>query len=529
MSYREFLLSLAMLGSVSAYSQEMYRYAVTFNDKGDYQSALENPLEFLSQRSVERRQRQGIALDSIDAPLVKEYVDRLSSLYKIVGKSRWLNAVMVEVADKSDIDGLETLDFVKEAEWVGTYLPESFTDYDCETEIEADTSEDSHGVMSELLDVNGIRDLHGIGFDGKGKLIAVTDDGFCNMDRINGGWAGKIVAVKDFIGGHDSEMYKEGNHGTRVTSCIASNLQNKYIGSAPGAECVLLRTENLVVEEPAEEYYWTFAAEFADSIGADIINVSLGYNTYDAGFRQLTHDDLDGSSVISRSADMAVGRGMVVVGSAGNEGNKTWKRICIPADAREIISVGALDSGLSVVASYSSSGPSADGRVKPDVLAPGTVYSINIGGKIGSGNGTSFASPIMAGGIACLWQALPELTARDIVELVRKGGADYYSPDNRRGYGISNLYDIYLENAPNSIPEAEFAYGKVFLKNGRLFFSDSLIFEPDSEYTIYSIDGKPVYKSKIYNREQDISFLSDGYYVVEVRTDLGSSSFKIVL
>ena len=466
MSYREFLLSLAMLGSVSAYSQEMYRYAVTFNDKGDYQSALENPLEFLSQRSVERRQRQGIALDSIDVPLVKEYVDRLSSLYKIVGKSRWLNAVMVEVADKSDIDVLETLYFVKEAEWVGTYLPESFTDYDCETEIEADTSEDSHGVMSELLDVNGIRDLHGIGFDGKGKLIAVTDDGFCNMDRINGGWAGKIVAVKDFIGGHDSEMYKEGNHGTRVTSCIASNF---------------------------------------------------------------THDDLDGSSVISRSADMAVGRGMVVVGSAGNEGNKTWKRICIPADAREIISVGALDSGLSVVASYSSSGPSADGRVKPDVLAPGTVYSINIGGKIGSGNGTSFASPIMAGGIACLWQALPELTARDIVELVRKGGADYSSPDNRSGYGISNLYDIYLENAPNSIPEAEFAYGKVFLKNGRLFFSDSLIFEPDSEYTIYSIDGKPVYKSKIYNREQDISFLSDGYYVVEVRTDLGSSSFKIVL
>lgn len=529
MSYREFLLSLAMLGTVSAYSQEMYRYAVTFKDKGDYWSALENPLEFLSQRSVERRQRQGIVLDSIDAPLVKDYVDRISSSYKVVGKSRWLNSVMVEVADKSEIGGLETLDFVKGTEWVGTYLPENFTDYDCETEIEADSSEDSHGVMSGLLDVNGIKDLHGMGFDGSGKLVAVTDDGFCNMDRINGGWAGKIVAVKDFIGGHDNEMYKVGNHGTRVTSCIASNLSNKYIGSAPGAGCVLLRTENLVAEEPAEEYYWTFAAEYADSIGADIINVSLGYNAYDADFGQLTHDDLDGSSVISRSADMAVGRGMVVVGSAGNEGNKPWGRICIPADAREIISVGALDSGLNTVASYSSSGPSADGRVKPDVLAPGTVYSINIGGKIGSGNGTSFASPIMAGGIACLWQALPELTAREIVELVRKGGADYSSPDNRRGYGISNLYKIYLENAPNSISEKELADGKITVKNGKLFFSDSFVSEKDSEYTIFAIDGKPVYTSRISGIEQDVSFLSDGYYVVEVRTAAGSSSFKVAL
>lgn len=531
MSFGKFLISFAVLGFVacSAYSQEVFRYAVTFMDKGNYSSAIENPSLFLSQRAIERRERQGIAIDSIDAPLNKEYVSEVASCCRITGKSKWLNAVMVEVEDKNDIACIEDLDFVKSVEWVGTYSEETFSEYECDSEVVYDETEERHGVMTGLLAVNGITGLHADGFEGNGKIIAITDDGFCNLDRINGGWTEKIIAVKDFVGGYHHEMYKAGNHGTRVTSCIATNLPNKYVGSAPAANYVLLRTENLSTEQPAEEYYWTFAAEFADSIGADIINVSLGYSNYDSDFRQLTYDDLDASSVISRSADIAVSRGIVVVGSAGNEGNKTWGRICIPADARNIIAVGALDGGLNAVAPYSSSGPSADGRVKPDILAPGTVYSINIGGKIYSGNGTSFASPIIAGGIACLWQALPELTANQIVELVREGGENFASPDDRRGYGISNLYDIYLENRQSKIMEIPCKKDKVFFKDGKLYFSEKICPETFAEYSVYSIDGKQIFSNRIFGKEQDVSFLPNGYYIIEIRTSGGSESFKIII
>lgn len=531
MSFGKFLISFAMLAlaACSAYSQEVYRYAVTFKDKGNYRLAIENPSSFLSQRAIERRERQGIAVDSIDAPLKMEYVSEVASCCRITGKSKWLNAVMIEVEDKNDVSCIEALDFVKSVEWVGTYIQETFSEYECDSEVVYDEADESHGVMTGLLAVNGITGLHAEGFEGNGKLIAITDDGFCNMDRINGGWTENIIAVKDFVGGHDLEMYKAGSHGTRVTSCIATNLPNKYVGSAPAANYVLLRTENLSTEQPAEEYYWTFAAEFADSIGADIINVSLGYSDYDPDFRQLTYDELDGSSVISQSADIAVSRGIVVVGAAGNEGNKPWGKICIPADAHNIIAVGALDGGLNAVASYSSSGPSADGRVKPDILAPGTVYSINIGGKINSGNGTSFASPIIAGGIACLWQALPEMTANQIVELVREGGENFASPDDRRGYGISNLYDIYLENRQSSILEIPKEKEKVFLKDGKLFFSERFYSDIFAEYSVYSIEGKQIFSNRIFGNEQDVSFLPDGCYIVEIRTSGGSESFKIIL
>ena len=253
-----------------------------------------------------------------------------------------------------------------------------------------------------------------------------------------------IVGARDFVYPNSLHFYQETDHGTKVLSAMASRESEVLVGTAPEARYWLLRCEDQQTEQPVEEDYWAMAAEFADSVGADIISSSLGYNDYDIPNYYHQHD-LDGkTALISRTASMLAKKGMILVNSAGNSGMGPWKKIAFPADAYDIITVGAVNMEKKN-APFSGVGPTQDGRVKPDVMALGSPASLISGrGSIVRDMGTSFSTPLVAGLVACLWQALPEKTAFEIIDLIRQTSSNYNKPDNIFGYGVPNFWRAYM-------------------------------------------------------------------------------------
>ena len=287
--------------------------------------------------------------------------------------------------------------------------------------------------------------LHNIGLRGKGMTIAVLDGGFQNVNVIPAFMRGNIIGTKDFVYPNSPFFYQETDHGTKVLSAMAANIPNVLIGTAPEARYWLLRCEDQQTEQPVEEDYWAMAAEFADSAGVDIISSSLGYNDYDDAPDYYHQRDLDGqTALISRTASMLAKKGIILVNSAVNSGMGPWKKISFPADANDILTVGAVNM-VKKNAPFSGVGPTQDGRVKPDVMALGSPASLISGrGSIIRDMGTSFSTPLVAGLVACLWQALPEKTALEIIELVRQTGSNAKDPDNIFGYGIPNFWRAYM-------------------------------------------------------------------------------------
>lgn len=481
-----------------AVGQSDDRYMVFLRDKGGVSADDVSPASYLSPRALQRRAAQGIDIDSLDVPVYAEYVEEISAYARIIGKTKWMNAVMVATAQGDDaIDSIERLPFVTGIQLVGHYMPETPADIEADMSVTYPETDDYHGVMRQPLECNAIDRLHDDGFTGEGMLIAMTDDGYCNVDSMLGGWADNIVCVRDFVNAADSLLYDIGSHGVRTFSCIAADMPHKMVGSAPGAIYALLRTEYLGGEQPAEEYYWAFAAEFADSIGADIINVSLGYNHFDEEFPSITTDDLDGRCVISRCADVAAGRGMVVVVSAGNTGNSTWRKVTIPADAFDVLAVGGLAAGSVVVkATFSSVGPSADGRVKPDIMAAGSFSAVTRSGTISPASGTSFSAPVIAGGVACLWEALPGKTASEIVDIVRRSSTQYSEPDSLLGYGVPDLYKAYIDNRESGIvssPQADL----VRAEGQYLIIPSQFLSDDSARVMLYDLGGRLILSSQV--------------------------------
>lgn len=506
----------------NADSQIQYRYIVSLKDKGNINDLLKSPQSYLSERSLSRRVKQGISIDSLDVPVRKEYIDTISQYGSIIGCSKWHNSIMLGVYDKNIISSLGKYDFVDSVYMVGMYNDEIINDVSCNDSFDYH-SEDKYGVLSPAVRVNNIDKLHDLGFKGEDILIAVTDDGFCNVDKLDGNWMSRIISCKDFINKEDDEVYKIGSHGTRVFSCIASNKDNVIIGSAPESDYVLLRTEYLDAEQPAEEFYWTFAAEYADSIGADIINVSLGYSVYDDGFPIYSYSDLTGNSAISRSADIAVSRGMIVVCSAGNEGNKYWKKITMPADGLNVVSVGALKENCHDVADYSSHGPSYDQRTKPDVMSLGTVTSITNSGNLSVGTGTSFASPLVAGGVACLWQALSNKTSYEIVDILRSSSSNYTNPDSIMGYGVVDFIKAMEGNVGSGVDEFK-KHDGIIINNHYVYISPSLL--PLNVY-IYSFSGILLSNVEVCDSYYEFPYLPSGMYIIKFCSNLVNYSVKV--
>lgn len=423
-------------------------YRVYLSDKQDTVYSLSRPNEFLSQRAIERRAQQHVVMDSTDLPIAPRYLAVLEREgFEVVCKSKWNNTVVVRVNKQKYLRKLDTLSFVSRTCLVFT-APDSIgqrTRSGFRTDVLGTERQDNeYGVAQGQVENLGGIHLHQLGFRGKGKIIAVFDGGFMNVDKIPAFHRLRLMGVADFVIPRSRNIFQESDHGTMVLSTMAVDEPNYYVGVSPEASYVLVRTEDEYTESLIEEDYWAAGAEYADSLGVDIINSSLGYHAFDDKRMDYTYSQQDGhTSLISHTASLLAGKGIVLVNSAGNEGMGAWKRVNFPADAHDIITVGSITSH-GVNAPFSSVGPTADGRVKPDVMAWGSSVSVFSGrGLVINDVGTSFSSPLVAGMVACLWQALPEKTAFEIIDLVRRSANQYDTPDNIYGYGVPDFWKAY--------------------------------------------------------------------------------------
>lgn len=421
---------------------------VYFKDKPNKATFLTDPLKMVSLKSKQRRERQGIAFNVSDVPIEKTYYTAVKNTkgITILAKSKWLNAVHIQ-GTKTNINTLKNNLFVEKIEYADKSLN---TNRVSNTKVKHNpankfgtTSSFNYGGAFNQIKMLGGEDLHLAGFTGSSITIAIIDNGFAGVNSFTA--FNRMLVNNKILGGYNfvnrgASYYSGGSHGTSVLSTIGGYLLNQYAGTAPDASFYLFISEDDSKEVVLEESLWVEAAERADSVGVDIINTSLGYSTFDYSKHSHTYADMNGTTTfISRGAKVAATKGMILLVSAGNEGADTWKYITAPADVDGVLTVGAVDLNRTI-ASFSSFGPTFDARIKPDVLAMGkAVYVIDKNGGVATSNGTSFASPILAGVVACYWQKYPTKTSVEIIDMVRKSGHLYTTPTPQEGYGIPFL------------------------------------------------------------------------------------------
>lgn len=427
-----------------------YIYRVALADKKGTPYSIDSPQMFLSEKALRRRERQKLRVDSTDLPVNPAYVDSVKRLGgEVVSRSRWNNTLLVMVRKADVIKRIGRLSCVRNTRLVWT-APDSVDAGLQRSRFHADfnswdrLNNSEYGAADEQIDMLNGKRLHNAGYKGRDITIAVLDGGFMNVDMIPCMKDIDIKGTADFVTPRAKSIFKEADHGTKVLSALAANVPNTYIGTAPEASYYLLRCEDNYTESLAEEDYWAAAAEYADSVGCDIISSSLGFHSFDNTKDNYTYRDLDGeTALISHTASMLAAKGIILVNSAGNDGMGIWKKINAPADAKDILAVGAVSPNRSNAA-FSSIGPTADGRVKPDVMALGSPTSVITGrGTIVRDMGTSFSTPVVSGLVACLWQALRDKTAHEIMNLVRQSGSNTQWPDNVCGYGIPDFWKAY--------------------------------------------------------------------------------------
>ena len=432
------------LGTFAQFTPEdTLKYRISLKDKAATDYSLQKPEMYLSKKSIERRKRQGLEIDSTDLPVCKKYVDaiRKKGVHVLV-TGKWDNFVTVSCNDSMLIAEIAGLPFVRSTErvWRGVAKRASERDSLINKPLRTDSL---YGPAITQIKMSHADRLHEAGFKGQGMTIAVIDAGFHNVDKIEAMKNINILGTRDFVN-PEADIYAESSHGMSVLSCMAMNQPNVMIGTAPEASYWLLRSEDEYSENLVEQDYWATAIEHPDIVGVDLVNTSLGYYSFDDPTKNYRYRDLNGHyALMSREAAKAADKGIVVVCSAGNSGSGSWKKITPPGDAENVITVGAVNK-YGVLAPFSSVGNTADGRVKPDVVAVGLGSDVmGTDGNLRHANGTSFSSPIMCGMVACLWQACPELTAKEIIELVRRSGDRAVFPDNIYGYGIPDLWKAY--------------------------------------------------------------------------------------
>jgi len=431
---------------------------VYFNDKPNAAFYLSNPLQMLSQRALDRRTAQGIILDNTDVPIAQTYIDQVTAAtgITVMAKSKWLNALHVR-GTQADIQLLTNLTFVNHIQFANTSLNSRHSNTIQKTtviqpvnkQLEVLTDFNYGGSSNQIQMLNGHL-LHQQNYTGQGKIVAIMDGGFPGVNT-----ASPFQRLRDnnlILGGYNfpdrnTSIYTRNSHGTSVLSCMAGYVDNQLVGTAPDAQYYLFITEDTYSENPVEESYWVEAAEMADSLGVDVINTSLGYFEYDDPDYSYSYSDMNGiKTFAARGADKAFSKGMICVTSAGNSGNSANPHIATPADAITTLTVGAVDASENYV-SFSSIGPSFDGRVKPDVCAKGYLASVsNASGNIVNANGTSFSSPILAGMVASFWSAVPNMTNAQIVQFVKESADIYANPTIYKGYGVPD-FQLALTNA----------------------------------------------------------------------------------
>jgi serine protease AprX len=556
------LISLFLFQRV--YAQE-YKYLVHLKDKTNNGFSLSNPASFLSEKSIQRRVKQNLRIDSTDLPVTASYVDSLSSLpaLKVLNKSRWFNQVLIGLTDTSVLQQILQFSFVLSSEPVNNRHVKKIpgrisvnqhtailgtSGKSTNTSYPTVTDSINYGASQGQVYIHNGEYLHELGFHGEGMTIAILDDGFNSylsnpaFDSLRN--YNRILGTYDFVNEKVS-VNEEDQHGANCFSIIAANIPGTMVGTAPDATYWLFKTEDITSETPVEEQNWVAAAEFADSAGADLITTSLGYSYFDDSVYNLNYAQRNGhTSLVSRAANLAVAKGMIVTASAGNSGGMTneEKYVLCPADGDSVYTVGSVD--FSGVIAYSSSwGPNSSGQIKPDGVSVGAgAYYVAPDGIVNSGSGTSYSNPNLAGLITCLWQAFPEFIPHDILAAVRQSSNKYNTPDNRYGYGLPDFEKAYtiLQNkrlaAYNQLLGNDWirAYPVPFLKSFNLLFKPSIT--GTANLQLLDVSGKIIMKKSvpvIAGQLQLLDFnlsqpLSTGVYFLRYSDQQESKTLKLL-
>lgn len=541
------VLAFLLLAGFSGKAQLLPRYFIYFKDKTASPFSIQKPTKFLSERSVARRQRQGITVTAADLPVNPAYVQAVQKTgARVLFTSRWFNAALLEATD-AQWAAIKALPFYKSTERnlpLTTTTTPGLARLGAVTDKFGTTESIDYGRMLGQLAMLGVPTLHEKGYRGRGVLIAVLDAGFPRANEL--AYLKPLFDDKRLVDTYDfvsrkAFVYDNHPHGLNCLSTMAANQPGLMVGAAYEASYALYRTENDFSETPYEEATWVLAAERADSLGVDIISSSLGYNQFDNPVYDYTTRDLDGrTALISRAALYAARRGMLVVASAGNSGSDPWRLIVPPADADSVVSVGAVFANRSI-APFSSVGPTTDGRIKPDVAAQGvgTVIGNSVGaGGVSTGNGTSFSAPLVAGLAAVLWQEFPFLSAQQLIAVLQKSGDQAARPDSLLGYGIPSAQRaeeiVRRDYAPLAVEPGTGLVATLYPNPAR----DEVILDfgkknlPESaEIQVLSVTGQVLRRQSPPAGPRariPVTTLPDGFYFIKILTPEGSRVWRFL-
>ncbi len=538
------------------------KYVVYFTDKNNNPYSISDPQQFLSARSLQRRSNQLIPIELSDLPVTPSYIAGVKNVgVNIINVSKWLNSATFYTTDSALVEQVAMLPYVKKlvkshvgnnthnkfssgvmSDQVNYKIP--YSGIQTNNPVQA-TYKSSNtdvynygGAYNQIHMLNGDV-LHNLGYDGAGMVIAVLDAGFWHVDQLaafDSLWNNdQILGTRDFVE-PGSNVFRDDihMHGMMVLSTMGGNKPGELVGTAPKASFWLIRTEDGPTENIIEEYNWVSGAEFADSVGADVINSSLGYTEFDDPSQNHIYADMDGNTAPSTiGADLAARKGILVVNSAGNSAQNAWHYVGAPADADSVLTVGAVD-GFGNYAAFSSTGPTADGRVKPNVVSQGQGSAI-IGpdGATTYGNGTSFSSPIMAGVAACLWQAHPNLKNMEIIQVLQQAANQTTAPDSLLGFGIPDFMVAhgllasdnhfektnFIDISPNPF-DSYLTVNTHFLTNSRIFIN------------ICDMNGRVVFSSASDNLPvitlNNLNSLAKGVYVLRVSSNSTVITQKVI-
>ena len=522
-------------------------YWVQFTDKTDSPYSIDNPEAYLSPRALQRRANLGIAIDEYDIPVNPQYLQAVADCgAELLNPSKWLNGVTVHVTDPSVIDVIQELAFVSTVRNCPNDL-KAQEQKQCWIENEMKTvtvnrgSKGYYGGAEDQVKQLNVNVMHDMGFDGSGVVVAVLDGGFVGTDAHscfdNMREEGRLLGVRDYVYG-STTVYSQTKHGTACLSTMAAYVPNTMVGTAPKASYYLIHTEDYEQENIVEEYNWVSGAEYADSLGVDVCSTSLNYFDFDMSQWNHPFDHYDGHTApMTIGAEIAASRGMICVNSAGNNGSGTCT-IGIPGDAEHILTIGAVNAE-GQRAGFSSVGPTYDGRVKPDVMAMGegtyvAVYSSDYPDYY-NGNGTSFATPVLAGAVACLRQAYPYASVQEICEVVRQCGNLADNPNSYYGYGIPDFSQAIellamTEPAEPSAGEVLSVYPNPSQGEVHVMLNQGA----NAEVTVFDITGRQLFNYHFNglnhsSLENHLNNLVSGVYFINAVSELGNQTLKLVI
>lgn len=512
---------------------------VFFNDKPNAATQLNTPLDFLTQRALDRRSNQGIALSENDVPVNQSYIDQVTAAsgITVMAKSKWMNCLHVR-GNVTDINALTSLPFVNHVQFADNSLnlkrPMSRTITPVNKQLDVQVNFNYGSSDNQIQMLNGHL-LHQANYTGTGKIIAVLDSGFINVNSTAP--FQRLFDNNLILGGYNyvsrsTDVYSLHNHGTMTLSCMGGYVDGELVGTAPDAQYYLFVTEDVSQENPVEESYWVEAAEEADRLGADVISTSLGYYEFDNPNYGHVYDDFTGNlAFASKGANIAFSKGMIVVASAGNSAASAdpLNHIGVPAEANSVLAVGAVKSD-ETYATFSSIGPSFDGRIKPDVMAKGQAATVaNTAGTVQTASGTSFSCPIMAGMITSFWQAIPWASNAQVIQFVKQSADRFANPDNLFGYGIPDFQSA-LDIAQLSVSENVGARFLVYPNpvQDRLFvaFPNAM---NEAKLALYNALGQSIFEKAITSETIiPLDNLETGIYFYKIESSSFVQSGKII-